>query len=289
MGLTALRVLLVTAAAALTWLYVSSGPTHEPPKPRARLRVLVAMDLSTSMRCPVKRKIIRAPGFAAPLHCADMRAPELTDPPPLQDAEDAAGTRIAASVSAVADATANEDWFGPADRVTLWTFSGMTVVDRITGHVFSGDKRDPRPVGTFPAFRPGAFEAGLQPLLLGAVGGTPLNLAILEGVRALRAGWQPGINALVVLTDGYDHTSRLKGRALTEAELSRVLGDAPHKPVHLLVTTSDVEAGCGVLFKDVTAVVHDPKLDCFRVNERHPLATAVEEVRQRLLTLAADL
>jgi hypothetical protein len=184
------------------------------------------------------------------------------------------------------------EWFGSRDRLAIWTFSSprsrSQIIDPAARSVLSGKRSDVEPSGDIPRFRGSkGLKRRLQGLVFAASGGTPLNLAIYYGVRALRRGWQPGINVLVVLTDGYDDMeSRLHGAPLDEARLNRLLSKGSQAPVHVLLTAADYDVRCDALLADLTAVTYDPDRDCFPVGVDSDLSTTFEHVHQRLLELA---
>lgn len=270
-----LFVVLILVSVGLV-LLVSSGPTRDSTSPGQRpIRLVLAMDLSTSMNCPVQRQ--RPP-------CADPRDPKTNPPAPRNEGE-TRGLRIKAAVDGTVGAL---EWFGPRDRLAIWTFSGNSIVDQATRTTFSGKRSDPAPSGRIPLFKDAATtKSSLRGLLLNASGGTPLNLAIYYGVRALRANWQPGLNTLVILTDGYDSKkSKLNGIPLDEARLNRLLSQGSQAPVHVLVTAADYDVDCDGLLQDVTAFIYEPDRDCFPVSEDSDINTTFEHVHRRLQELA---
>ena len=242
---------------------------------RLPYRLVLALDLSTSMNCPVKQ--LRPP-------CATPGDPA-TNPPIPRDEKEAQGLRITAAVNA---AQAAFGGFRPGDRLNLWTFSGNKIVDLTAKQTYSGDSIDEIPKPTIQPFRDGkALRAELNPLVLKASGATPLNLATFYGVRALRAGWRDGaLNALVLLTDGYDATSRLEGALLGERKLNLLLRNDASRPVHVLVTTVSYDVACDGLFRDVTAFRFDFREDCVPVTQDTDIPTALSAVVDRLKQLA---
>lgn len=236
-------------------------------------RVLIAVDLSTSMRCPVDTTS----------NCGEEGVP----PPPLfASPADARGTRIAAAVEAVKQATSpytRPRWFPPGSTLAIWTFTGNAVQDLMSGSTYRSTSGGPHPEGDFPSFHPGAYGAYVDPLLLSANSNTPMYLAIYHGVRALRASWKPGLNVLIVLSDGYDRKSRLDGRRLKVAELHHRLGLDPDHKVHVLVTTASEDVPCPPLDSTTRAAFeYDRGPDCLEVDEDTDITQAFEETRNRL-------
>lgn len=275
--------LAVLVVAAGLYAFVSSAA----PRESQPIRLLLAMDLSESMNCPVAAPAAE-PGEPLDPRCANPGDPDAKPPKPL-DKRDTENLRIGAAVNGAIDGLG---WFGQRDRLGVWTFSGQSVVDRLRrkssrlDQAFSGKRTDSEPSGDFPSFEPAAAEPALRGLLLKASGGTPLNLAIYYGVRALRAYWQPGVNALVILTDGYDHTSELNGATLDEARLNRLLNKGLQPPVHVLLTTAGDDVDCTKLLTKITAFAYDPGRDCFPVRRGRDVATTFERVGERLRELA---
>lgn len=235
-------------------------------------RVLVAIDLSTSMRCPVDTT-------------SDCGEEGADDPPLLSTVAEARDKRIAAAVRAVKDATSpgtEPRWFPPGSTLGIWTFAGHSVHDLTSDAVYPSASDGPPPEGEFPSFHPGAYGSLVDPLLLSAKGSTPLYLAIYHGVRALRADWKSGLNALIVLSDGYDRRSKLDGRELDVPALHRALGLDPEHEVHVLVTTASKDVPCPPLSAAPGAFEYDSDKDCLKVDDETDLAEAFEQTRMRL-------
>jgi len=235
-------------------------------------RVLIAIDLSTSMRCPVNTT-------------SDCGEEDTRDPPKLERPAEAADKRIGAAVGVVKLVTSPDTkprWFPPGSTLGIWTFAHKEIRDLINDATYASTSKGPRPNGDFPAYHPGSYGAYLDPLLLSANGNTPLYLAIYHGVRALRASWKPGLNVLVVLSDGKDRASKLDGRRLYVPRLHRALGVDPEHEVHVIVTTASKDTPCPKLSAPRAAFEYDRGKDCLKVDDKTDIVGALAQTRDRL-------
>ena len=213
------------------------------------VQVILAIDVSTSMACPVDHDTLHG-------HCPGAGGKI----PPFKGSSRADAAVTEGVIPAVS-------YFRKGDAIGVWRFASVLSPGTISE--YKGDAE---------------LEQRLRPLVGQTSGGTRLNQTIYEGVRRLRRDWKPRtINALVILTDAGDRGSTLKGQPLTEDRLDEVLGaEDPDKPVYVFITAGYDSPGCDKLLTGVEAFHHE----CFPVNEATSVQDAYNGIQKRLDQLA---
>lgn len=233
-------------AAVLFWLFRGS-----PTTPRRPVQVVLALDVSTSMRCPVEGGVL-------------PRCPVQGTIPPFPG--------DAFIDAAVRQAVPGLGFFKTRDRIAVWTFGAA---------ILGGAPK--------PLEDPGELAQNLTVDVRrsGVFGATPLYEAVYRGVRVLRAAWRPeAVNALVLLSDGTEQGSTLQGGPLTARMLKAELGRESDKPIHVLLTAAD-QAVCNQLARSIAELGSDDNCHPIRDadGDERP---AVEELLERLEQLARE-
>jgi len=232
-------------------------------------RVLVAVDVSASMGCPVELEVDRQP----PERCtAALRATE--DAAPVDDQRltriQAAGTWAASGVRELTH---------DGDTVGLSTFS----TSRGAGSRRVKLRRKARPdlrtlVPLSRASSPESLERRFD-ALQATDGGTPLTDMILDGVRQLQkhSPRRGVVNTLVVLTDGGSNGST-KSLAELEGELRAAVKAGP--PVRVLITA----AGDDICQKLRKHLAEPGDGNCFRAPNQEALECVASKIVPLLRT-----
>ncbi len=213
------------------------------------VQVVLAIDVSASMRCPVDASILQE------------KCPRKDGSIPRFDGR----SRIRAAVDdGVVPALA---YLRDGDQGGIWTFATVVTPGTIT------------PFGSLKE-----LKRKLTPLVRQTGSGTRLYETIFEAVQRLQRDWKPRtINAVIILTDGRDNGSKLNGEPLTEQLLDETLGPKdPDKPVYVFLTAAYDAPKCRFLFRDVDAFEHK----CLDVDNDTDVQDAYDKIQQRLDALA---
>lgn len=234
----------------------TSPPTARPAGPA---RVLLAIDRSASMRCPL-----------------ELRTPDEQCTPELRKQERLLGehrrlTRIGAARSFASGGIAVLKMPGDELGVSaFWTSRG-------TGTRREVLKRKPKRVlRRFVTLGPISGLPKLQELLgrLGATdGGTPLYDMIDQGARDLRTGSsaETAVNSLVILTDGGSNGSKL---TLGELRSRLLAAGGADEPVRLLITATG-EARC----EELRTLTEPGDGDCFQAPTEKLVVCASQKIQ----------
>lgn len=217
------------------------------------VQVILAMDVSTSMKCPVRDDILK--------DCPDARGkvPRFAGP-----------ARIDAAVNG--GAVPALSYFKSGDRLGIWSFGSR--IDQGTIYPFESEAET-------------AATDRLRSLAKKVGGGTLLYQTIYEAVLRLRKDFKgDAVNALVILTDGRDNGSMLAdGTRLDEQVLNDELGKDPDEPVHVLFTAAyEDDVRCDELLDDIDDEVFNHK--CFQVTDGSDVQTAFNAIQEHLDELA---
>ena len=192
--------------------------------------MVLAFDVSTSMRCPVQED-------AAPECPVKGQIPPFT------------GDAFIDTVVS-REVVPQLRFLDSSDQVGIWTFGKEIRRGDIT------------PLGNW---RVVADEVTFAVKSSGIRGATPLNETVFEAVNELRHSWRPNaVNALAILTDGTDHGSELRGERFTEERLDAALEPDSAKPIHVLLTAAD-PGTCDRLLKHVRAFTGTRR--CFPIRD----------------------